>query len=245
MKTAERNDVDITKLFRYEKEVEIEDKITDQKAKFYQRLVGDADVNRARVFGLRASHKLRKELREPGSDMREAFISELPEFKSRDVLIQSIILLMSGEIQLDALNNTKVPEPRPPKADAPLEEMEEFQAKVDAYEEKYRKELDKQTKKVQKREEKRLQKMTDDELYDQYEALIIDRLCTDEMASKYYEMCVHLGTYSDSQYKKRAFSSYEEFENASPYLKDRLVEEYRRLEIGMDELKKLPEATEL
>ena len=57
-------------------------------------------------------------------------------------------------------------------------------------------------------------------------------------------MCVFLGTCSDPEYKKRAFSSFEEFDNAAPHLKDLLMEQYRYLEIGMSELKKSPEATE-
>lgn len=242
-RSAEKNDVDITKLFRYEKEVEIEDKVTNQKATFYLRLVGDADMNKARVFGLREASKLRLALKDPDSNERLAFISEIPEFKNTELLIETILLLMLGEHQRQAINNVDIPEPKPPKGDATQEELEKFQAAVDNYGNVYNKAVSKEITKIQKRERKELEKQKESDLYALYEGLIIDRLCSEEMSSKYYSMCVYLGTFADKDHKRRAFPTFEDFDNASSYLKDRLIDEYRFLEIGMDELKKLPEAT--
>jgi hypothetical protein len=64
------------------------------------------------------------------------------------------------------------------------------------------------------------------------------------MQIAYYDMCVYLTTFSDSDYKKLAFKTFSDYENSHPTLKDRLKKEYQSLEIGVDELKKLPEATE-
>ena len=63
----EKNDVDISKLFNWGKAFEIvgEDGVVDV---VYMRVLGDADINKARVFALRESAKLRRALRNPDSD---------------------------------------------------------------------------------------------------------------------------------------------------------------------------------
>ena len=244
MKSIEKNDVDITKLFRYKTEVEVKDELTGDSGKFYLRIIGDADLNIARVFGLRKAAQLRKELQDPESEIREAYITELSDVLSKELLVESILLLKTGVMQREIVTLTDVPEPKAPKSDAPQEEHEKFQLEVDDYENKYRKEYGKHARKVEKRERKSLDGITKDVLHILYEDLVIDKLCTDEMTSRYYEMCVFTGTYADSRYKKQAFSDFEQFDNASSHLKDRLMEQYRYLELGMSELKKLPKATE-
>lgn len=244
MRSAEKNDVDITGLFRYKTEVEIKDELTGDSAKFYLRIIGDADLNRARVFGLRKAAQLRKELQDPESDFREAYLTEQEDMLSKEILVESILLLNVAELQREIVNMTNVQEPRAPKSDASQEEHEKFQTAVDNYEGEYRKEYNKNARKVETRERKRLQKMEEDELYVLYEGGVINRLATEEMTTKYYEMSVYLGTYKDSEYKVRAFGSYEDFDNASPFLKERLMEQYRYLELGMLELKKSQEATD-
>ncbi len=243
-RSAEKNDVDITQLFRYKKEVLVRDSLSGDSATFYLRIIGDADMAKARVFGLRKSGSLRRSLRTQGDDMRSAFVNEMPEFQDKDILINAVILLGIGDIQKQAINATDVPEPIPPKSDSSLEVLEKFQAEVDAYTQKYSKALDKEMSKIRKSEVKRLSKLEESELYNLYEALIIDQLCSGEMSQNYYQMCVYLGTYKDSKYNKLAFSDFDTFDNASPHLKERLIDEYRILELGMHELKKLPEAME-
>lgn len=243
-RSAEKNDVDITQLFRYKKEVLVLDTLTGDSATFYLRLIGDADLAKARVFGLRKSGKLRRELRTPGDDMRNAFVNEIPEFQDKNTLISAVIILNIGEIQRQAINNIDVPEPTSPKSDAPLENLEKYQTEVDAYTSKYAKELNKEMTKIRKSETKRLEKLEEQELYNIYESLVIDQLCSGEMSQNYYQMCVYLATYKDSKYKELAFSSFDDFDNAAPRLKERLIDEYRLLEVGMFELKKLPDAME-
>lgn len=244
MRSAEKNDVDITKLFRYKVEVEVKDELTGDSGKFYLRIIGDADLNRARVFGLRKAAQLRKELKDTESETREAYITEFTDVLSRDLLVESILIMKTGEMQREIINMTDVPEPKAPKSGAPQEEHEAFQLEVDAYEGKYRKAYGKNARKIEKRERKALEKIEDPALYIIYEGTVIDRMCAEEMTTRYYEMCVYMGTYSDPDHKKSAFSSFEQFDNASAHLKDRLMEQYRYLELGMSELKKLPEATE-
>lgn len=243
-RSAEKNDVDITQLFKYKKKVLVRDVRTNDSATFYLRLIGDADMAKARVFGLRKSGDLRRQLRTEGDDMRSAFVNELPEFQDKETLIGACILLGIGDIQKQAINNTDVPEPTPPKSDSGLEAMEEYQKEVDAYTVKYSKALDKEMNKIRRSETKRLDKLEDKKLYYLYESLVIDQLCTSEMSQNYYQMSVYLATYEDAEYKKLAFSDFNAFDNAAGQLKARLTDEYRLLEIGMPELKKSQGVTE-
>lgn len=243
-RSAERNDVDIAQLFKYTKEVEVEDLLSNQSAKVYMRLIGDAELAKARVFGLRKSGDLRRDLRTPGTNMRSAFINELPEFQEKDTLVSACILLNVGDIQRQATDNTDVIEPAIPKSDANLEKLEEYQQAIDEYGKKYEAELEKEMEKIRKSEVKRLNKLDEKELYNLYESLVIDQLCTSEMSQNYYQMCVWYSCYSDPKHKKLSFATFEEFDNVSPRLKERLTDEYRLLEIGMPQLKKLQEATD-
>ena len=243
-RSAERNDVDITQLFKYKKEVKVIDALTNEKATVYMKLVGDADMAQARVFGLRKAGNLRKSLRTSGSELRQAFVNEIPEFQDKETLVGSVILLGVGDIQKKAINNVDFPEPKAPKSDASLEELEKYQKEVDEYPQKYATAVEKEMKKIRRSEEKRLNKLETKELYSLYEALVIDQLCSSEMAQNYYQMCVYKATYKDPQYKKLAFNSFEDFDNAAPQLKEQLIDAYRALEFGLDELKKLQGATE-
>jgi hypothetical protein len=242
MRSAERNDVDITQLFKYKKEVKVSDPLSGDSATFYMRIIGDADQAKSRVHGLRKSGNLRKELRQVDSDMRSAFINELPEFKGKETLISAVVFLNLGDIQRLAMKEVDVPEPKVPPGDATLESLEEYQKAVDSFGERYQKSLEKEMDKISKKEIKRLNRLEEKEIYDLYEALVIDKLCSEEMANSYYQMCVYLATYEDSDYKKRAFKSFDDFDNAAPQLKEKLLSEYRTLEMGLDALKKSPEA---
>ena len=243
-RSAEKNDIDITQLFKYEKEVVVEDILAKKSVTVYMRLMGDADLNRARVYGLRKSADMRKELRKKGSDLRQAFLSEFVEFPAKDTLIMAILLLQAGQIRQDALNNTDVPEPKRPKGDATLEKLEEYQTAVDAYEKEYDKALNKEMTKVEKRERREHEKREEKDLYIIYEGLVIDRLCSQEMAEQYFAKCVFFSTYKDPKHAKKTFSTFSEFENLAPAVRTKLVSEYQNLELGLDELKKLHEATD-
>jgi vacuolar-type H+-ATPase subunit I/STV1 len=239
-KSAEKNDVDITQLFKWHKEVEIEDKISGISTKVYMRLVGDADLNRGRVMGYRASAELRQKLKTEGSDERLAFLSELKDYKQdKEILVKTLILLMIGDLQMRAFNLVSLPEPKEPEGDeASLEDWEEYQKQVDAYPAEFTKLLDKELEKLRKQEEKELSKLSIEELYDKYEHEIMNRLCAEEMENVYYDFCVFAGTFTDPKFKKRAFNTYEDLQNAHIKLKEILRENYRKLEVTTSELKK-------
>ncbi|NMC34397.1 MAG: hypothetical protein GYA36_18385, partial [Veillonellaceae bacterium] len=141
MYTPEKNDIDITKLFQWGKEASI---FTNgvESLKYFVRLVGDAELNRARVYSIRESSRLRKLLRTAGTDEREAFIGDI-NFMEKDNLIEYIILTKTKEFVQTAYETVNVPFPKEPKANAKLEVLEKYQAEIDDYPNKVSKEATK------------------------------------------------------------------------------------------------------
>lgn len=243
-KEIDKNDVNISQLFKWKKEIIISDAITGDQATVYIKLAGDADIGRARAHGYRKSAELRKSLKDKNNPERLALIAELGEFTDKELLIQTILLLRIADLYSEAVKNLTVKEPIEPTADASQEAWEIYQAEVDAFPEKYDKAIREEVDNVREKNAELLKKEELETLYKIYEGEVINRVCSEAMQNAYYEMCIYLTTFADKDYKTLAFKTFEEFENVHPSLKERLKKEYQSLEIGVDELKKSLEATE-
>jgi len=239
---AEKNDVLISPLFTWGKEFELV-KDGEVISKVYMRLVGDADLNRARVYALRRSSVKRKNLRDRSSDENLAFIQE-EGILDRERLIALCVLFTSKEITQKALKEVSVSFPKEPKSDASLEAFEKFQKQVDDFPDKRDKEYRKFINKEIAVLETRLATKSDHELYLLYIELITNELCEEEMLNSFREMCTYCGSFSDTEYKTRFFSSIEDFLNLDSAIKQDFMDAYQSLEIPTEELKKLREATQ-
>lgn len=243
MSIAERNDVDISQLFNWGKVFLLTGESGETETSVWIRLAGDADINRARVYALRRSAELRKKLREENTDERYAFIQDRELFdKERLVAVLSGLSIRS--ITHQAVKETKIPFPKEPKSDAPLEEIEKFQSEIDSYPERKDKELRKIVEKELSKYAKKLEKLSEDELYIAYITEMTNELCEQEMINSFREMCTFFGCYKDSKYKERLFSDFEEFTNLNTHTKQQFLSAYQSLELGTEELKKLQEATQ-
>jgi len=132
MRSIDKNDVDISKLFRWGAKFNILDSRDQVIVEVYIRLVGDAELNRARVFALRKSAELRSKLREENSDERLAFIPPLEDL-DKENLVETALLYMIRDITLDAIKDTRLPLPAEPDSDSSLEKQEKYQKEVDEY----------------------------------------------------------------------------------------------------------------
>jgi hypothetical protein len=245
-RSAEKNDVDISQLWRWSKKVVLDDTLGKKKVEIHIRIVGDVDLNRAKVYGYRQANKLRKSLKEQDSESRVSFIAELEEFEDKDLIIKTIVLLESPELYREAVADvqTEVLEPVEPKSTAPQEKWEDYQNKVDSFEDSFRQAIEDKLEELQEKEEKNLSGLTEKELHELYQRLVTNRLCEEEFQNSFYDMCVFYGTYLDKEFTKKAFNDFDSYDNSHPTLKNTLRMEYRDLEVGFDLLKKLPEATE-
>jgi hypothetical protein len=240
----EKNDVNLSELFRWNKKVSILGPNGEELGYIiYMRLVGDADLNRARVFGLRSSAILRKELKTPGTDKYEAYISQIKD-QEKDVLIKAIILFEIPTLSEESRREVDIKFPMEPSSDAPLEEHENYQKEVDEFPKKFADASEKILRKKIKQEEKRLEPMDEAALKQEYINSFIGVICQEEMSKKFSDMCIYLGTYKDKKFKRKVFESFDEFDNAAPELKEQLRRAYSELELRMPELKKSQRATQ-
>ncbi len=235
---AEKRDIDISRLFAWRGEFNLTDENDLPLGKIYMRLAGDADINRARVFALRESAKLRKLLHTPDSDERLALLVD-KELVDKENLVIVVATLRMRQITKEAVEEIKVPLPAEPKSEASLEMQERYQKEVDDYPIKRSNLINSFIKKRVEEEQAFLNSLSFDDLFNFYLKTGIDYLCEEKMYDKYREMCAYLGTYKDEEFKERLFSSFDEFDNSKTIIKTQLLDFYTSLEMDMSNLKKL------
>jgi hypothetical protein len=226
---VEKNDVDISRLFNWGKVFEITNSSGESEALVYMKLLGDADVNRARVYALRKSAEMRKELSDPNSDIRWATIRQIDVLSEED-LVNYILIFSMREITNDALRTVDIPSPKPPKSNSKLATLEKYQKEVDEYPAKKADAVNKYIQKEVEKLKKFLLSETKEVLYKKYVNTLIDEFCEREALKAYGDMECYLGCFKDDEYKEHFFSSFEEFDN---------LDEKQKVE-----LKKLREATQ-
>ncbi len=235
--TVEKNDVDISKLFEWGKEFQIEVPKSNKKVKLYIRLLGDADVNRARIYAIRKSKEFRSKLRDNTSDEYLAYLQDYSKLEKKELLELVLALSVKGIAQ-KAIREVSVPYPVAPSSDAELEEQEKYQTKVDEYPEKREKALREFITKNVDILQKALEKESKEYLIKEYEKLITDTLCEEEMIKSFRDMSTYSGTYLDKEYTKKAFKSIDEFLNLPQQIKEEIINDYLSLEVTVEELKK-------
>jgi L-rhamnose isomerase len=237
MYTLEKNDIDISKLFTWSDRFEL---IAPNKTVLdiiYLRIVGDAEMNRARIMALRKASELRKKLLNTDSDERVAYIADYDSL-GRDKVMAYITYANSKNIYKEVATDIQVTVPKEPRSDAPQAEQEAHQAEIDAYPDKMR-------QAIQNEVDKRLEKIiaiigskTNEELYAIYVENLINDLCEAEMYDRFVDYCTYFGAYKDEALTEKYFPTQEEFENIPSYIKRQIREFYTSLEVDTATLKK-------
>lgn len=238
----EKNDVDLSKLFLWNTKVEIKDDMGNVLKTVWMRLVGDADLNRARVIALRESSKMRAALKAEDSDEYMAYIAPL-KFSDKENIISGIKLLNMSDYMDEARTNVVVRFPTEPASDSSLEDQEKYQKIIDNFPANWEKDLDKELKKIDKRESARLGALSEETLKKEYIDRLINFVCVTTMNSTFHSYCTYFGTYEDSKFRRRAFRAYDDYSNISSKVKTILEEAYKEIEIPVPELKKSRGAT--
>lgn len=236
----EKNDVNISKLFVWGAKFPILGPDGSTLQEVYIRLVGDAELNRARIYAIRSSAELRKKLKTPDSDERVVFLPDLDEFEKEDIIDITLSLYTKIAAQL-AVKEVRIPYPTEPKSDANLEEQEKYQALVDSYPERRDTAIRDFVLDVLENKRKELENSDIEKVKKEYEKLMSNELCEQEMIKKFRDYCAYFGSFLDSEYKKPVFKSFEDFDNLPGNIKEQFINDYQSLEIDIESLKKLPE----
>jgi hypothetical protein len=233
---VERNDVNIAPLFAWSRELEVT--WDDVKVPVFMRILGDADLNRARVAALRKSAELRKKLRNTDSDERWAFIKDIDEI-SMEQLAAVIAVFSMRELSEKALPKLKIKAPKQPRSDAKTAAHEKYQEEIDSYPERRQAELRSILEKDVDALKKSLEAQPKELVHSKYVSIMIEEMCEQELLREFKAQSTYFGTFKNEQLTERLFSSYEEFSNLNPDLKQQFMAEYAQLEMSGEELKKL------
>ena len=234
--SPEKNDVDISSLFYYRKPVTVIGKNAEPTT-FYMRLVGDAELQRARVKALRDSRVLRDELKNPESDKHLAFIPNIEELET-EKLIEIILLSRLKEISGEVIKEIKIPFPEELGSESTLEEQEEYQKLVDDYPKKRERIVREEIIKRAAGAKEELVARKKATLKQDYLMSLRNELCELELTKSFYDHIVFFSLYTKEDYKTPLFNSFDEYRDLPSEIKEQLLDEYRSLELGMDELKK-------
>lgn len=243
MKSIDKADVELTKLFNWGQEFKIKDIGGKEVLTVHIRLNGDSEISRARVYALRKSAEMRKKLNEENSDERLAYIPN-KSMVEPESLVEGILLYKTREISQEAVRSIKINFPKEPGIEATLEEQETYQKEIDDFPTKRSEEIKKYITDSLDVERNKIKDLDLNALFNIYEKLVINQICENEMTTRYREMCAFFGTYKDKNYKDRLFKVLEELNNLPIEVKNQFIDSYEILEINGDDLKKLQEVTQ-
>jgi len=233
--SIDKNDVDISKLFHWNNKYVL--KVKDKEYNVYVRLLGDAEVNRARIYALRKSAELRAKLHDKNSDEYLAYLPQ-KEIITEDELVSGLLIMHTRTFTLDAVRNVRPELPIEPSSESSLEKKEKYQKEVDEFDIKRDKKYGDYIKEKTEAKEKEIRSKSKDDIYKDYINMITNQACETEMVMRYREMCSYFGTYKDKEFKNRLFGNFEEFNNMPTDVKEQLMDAYQLLEIDSETLKK-------
>jgi hypothetical protein len=231
---VEKNDIDISKLFEWGKKFTVNWK--DKTLDVYIRLVGDAELNRSRVFGLRKSAELRRKLSDYNSEERLAYI---PDFQAvtKEGIVGALISYSREDYIEEAVKNVEIKKPKELASDAKLEEQEKHQKEVDEYPDKRNRAILEYITKKFEAKKKELEVLPKKDLYDRFATAAINEVCRGEFLKSFRTMSTYFGSYKDEKFTERLCNSFEEFDNLPTDVKAQLIDSYTTLEIPTEDLK--------
>lgn len=237
MQSVDKNDVDIKKLFVWKKSYDILDSMGKEKLTVWFRVVGDADLNKARASALRKSAQVRKEFKDENSPTYLTYFPDFSDFTKED-LIKLVMAASTTPITRLALQEVVTPYPIEPSSESDLEAQENFQKEVDEWGNKRSTDLQTFITDEFTKLEENLKLQSEEYLIKEYKRLIVAEVCENEMIKEFRELCVFYSCYKDEELTERLFDTFEDFSNLPEFYKKQFVELYREMEISTDDLKK-------
>ncbi len=238
MKDIEKNDVDISKLFKWGQSMTLA--TPKGNVTIWLKILGDADTNRARIYALRRSTEMRAKLLDLDSDERIALIPVL-DISNKTKVVELLLTLLVKEIAAEADKNVKIVYPKEPTSSASLEEQEKHQAVIDDFPTYVTNLTKKAINKEVVKERKRLNKLSKKELEELYIETSVSNICEGEMYNAFQNKAVSMSCFQDDNYIVPMFSDFNDFLDLPTEVKNQIVDFYATLAIDVDTLKKSPE----
>ena len=224
--------VDLDRLFKWSHKVVLTGP-DGSEAVVWQRILGDAELQAARQFGLRRAGELRRALKDESSP---AFFSQIPDsdFMLDEELIDSILAFEGVDIRKSVAETLYFPPPNKPGIDASQEEEEEYINAYDTWREEFNQKVEEETQKRIEARREALASHTREELEILFRRRMVDVLCQSKHIDAFTDYATYLATYKDEKLRKKAFKNFDEFDNLATELKDQLRHAYLKLQSGLD-----------
>lgn len=228
----------LSDLLRWNQEIELKDAEGKSVAKVWIRLVGDLDYQQAQQVSLLASRVMRKKLNDTASVEYKSLFLDIDDREKKDLIMNIVLSEISNyrewaieEAEKELEKVLELPQ------DANLEQQEKHQESEEEYQKNrvaaIRKKLDeKADKRTKELEEKPIE-----EIKDIFIRAAKDEKCMNIFTQTFREFCVYTGTYANSSFSKKAFGSFEEFQNVATSIKRQLLDAYIKLELTGEQLK--------
>ena len=238
MKDIEKNDIDISQLFKWGQSMDL---ATPQgNLVIWVKILGDSDINRARIYALRKSAEMRAKLLDLNSDERIALVPAL-DTSSKTKVVELLLTLRIKEISSTATDDLEITYPKELSSDASLETQEKHQAVIDNFpnyvEGLTRKAVDKGVTK----ERKRLKKLSIESLESVYVETLVEHICETEMYQAFQDKTVFFACFQDDLYIVPMFNDFDAFLDLPTEVKTTIADFYGTLSIDIETLKKSPE----
>lgn len=241
MITPEKNDVVIDKLFNWGKSYTIVLPDNTQLT-LYVRVVSDEEFNRARVYALRKAREYRDKLLDKKTDEHKAFMVDPSKIKKEE-LVNLILMLEMPIIYRQAEREVNLPFPKEPEVDAPTSEWVKYQEEIDEYPSKLTELITEKVTQLTRERRKELESLPKKRLEFYYTNKVLDKVLTEKLEKEFLKACAFFGTYRDKDYTKPLFRSIEDLDKLPSKIQEAIINSYLEVDIPMEELKKLHEAT--
>ena len=228
--------VRLEELFRWKHDLEIRDHTDKVVLTVYQRILNDVDAERARLAAVRRSREIRLALRDETSDENATLMEQLEGY-DKETLVSVIMLEGIDKLRDRAEEYVRTKFPKHPGEDASMEDIEEYEAAVDAFDEKYSEELIKILEELAEKEKETLRLKTPGELHTLAEKAMENQVCASISTEILYQYYAFYGTYKDKGCITKYFADFSDLEELATEIQNQLVAGYRNLMIGPDELK--------
>lgn len=210
--------------------------------KVWLRVLGDEDLKAAFTVARLKSAEARRELRDKNSIQYQERISPIDDASEEECI--DIIMTSRGQnLQSEAFANTVRPdevklEEVALDADAPsLEEQEKLDAENERVNKEYQKALEDYIEDRKAEIRGSLQSLSLEKLREEAKADASAIMALGEFITVLEEEKCWRSVYEEEACKTKSFENLEDFRVTDSFLKEQLLDAYRKLEVGPDEIK--------
>jgi len=202
----------------------------------YQRVLNEREIEKARLSALRATRSLRLDLRNESTDEYAALMENILQL-DKPQKVSVIMLEEMSDVYDRARKNADLRMPSPLPGDATLEEVENYEAAIDDYDDKVTQQVTQLADGYTKELKAELEELSDEDFSTRVLHSMENQICVNFMSSRFVEEMNWRSVYVDPKFKNNYFGNYAEFDELAEETKEQLGRGYKDLQLHRGLLK--------